>query len=113
MLLYETYRYYKSETVAGDGERIRQRRLAAGLSQSELARRAGVSRQALGAMEAGVYQPGVGVALRLARLLGESVERLFGESAEVEPPLIEASWAGATAQTEAPVALGRVGGKLV
>jgi putative molybdopterin biosynthesis protein len=99
--------------MTGQGERLRRLRMAAGFSQSELARRAGVSRQALGAMEAGAYQPGVGVALRLARLLGESVERLFGEAVDDAPMRVEAAWAGATAAPEARVALGRVGGTVV
>jgi molybdate-binding protein len=43
--------------------RLRRARLARGLNQDELARRAGLSRQALGAIESGVYQPGVGAAL--------------------------------------------------
>lgn len=100
--------------MAGKNERLQRLRVAAGLSQSEMARRAGISRQALAAIEAGTYQPGVGVALSLARLLGESVERLFGDRAEDAPPLIEADWAGDTAGAgETRVALGRVGGKLV
>src|SRR5262249_43944863 len=92
-LLYETICHAKSEPMPSRGKRLQQCRLAAGLSQSELARRTGVSRQALGAMEAGVYQPGVGVALRVARLLGESVEVLFGDAGD-EPTLVEATWAG-------------------
>jgi putative molybdopterin biosynthesis protein len=95
-------------------EGLQRLRVAAGWSQSELARRAGISRQALAAIEAGTYQPGVGVALSLARLLGESVERLFGGEAEDTPALIDADWAGDAAGTgETRVALGRVGGKVV
>ena len=52
------------------GAMLRRARRARGLSQDELARRAGLSRQALGAIESGVYQPGVGAALALARELG-------------------------------------------
>ncbi|MGH7913408.1 MAG: substrate-binding domain-containing protein, partial [Candidatus Binataceae bacterium] len=87
-----------------------------------LARRAGLSRQALGAIESGVYQPGVGVALALARELGDSVEALFG--APAGPSHLETDWmdspvAPAAAQHRAgaprrgAVALGRVGGRLV
>jgi len=109
---------------------VRRARLARGLTQDELARRAGLSRQALGAIEAGLYQPGVGAALALARELGASVEALFGR-AEGAPELLEADWAaadapvGAAAAARRPapaaalqarpraVALGRVGGRLV
>jgi putative molybdopterin biosynthesis protein len=104
------------------GETVRRARLARGLTQDELARRAGLSRQALGAIESGVYQPGVGAALALARELGHSVEALFG--APAEPAHLEAEWIeGPDAPARAPhgtaapgrraVALARVGGRLV
>ncbi len=86
-------------------------RLARGLTQSELARRAGISRQALNAVESGLYQPGVQVALKLARELGEAVERLFGAP---ESGAVAAAWADeGAARAGAHVALARVGGKLV
>lgn len=98
---------------------LRRARLIRGLGQSELARRAGVSRQALSAIESGAYQPGVGVALALARELGESVETLFGASAA--PAHLEAVWMGdehaaaanAASAARGAVALGRVAGRLV
>ena len=49
-------------------------------SQAELARRAGLSRQALSAIEAGRYLPNTAVALRLAQALG-TVEQGAGEAA--------------------------------
>ncbi|MFZ1120442.1 MAG: helix-turn-helix domain-containing protein, partial [Candidatus Binataceae bacterium] len=64
------------------GAMVRRARTARGLTQDELARRAGLSRQALGAIESGAYQPGVGAALALARELDHSVEALFGRPAE-------------------------------
>ncbi len=87
-----------------------------GLNQGELARRAGISRQALSAIESGLYQPSVAVALSLARELGETVESLFGESDEPACKRIEAAWAeeeGSSAGALGRVALGRVGGKVV
>jgi molybdate-binding protein/DNA-binding XRE family transcriptional regulator len=57
--------------------RVRERRQAAGLTQQQLAERAGLSRQALVAIEAGRMVPSVAVALRLARALGCRVEELF------------------------------------
>ena len=44
------------------GEAIRRARNSRGLTQIDLAARAGISRQALGAIEAGSYQPGVAIA---------------------------------------------------
>jgi putative molybdopterin biosynthesis protein len=97
---------------------VHRARIALGLTQDELARRAGLSRQALGAIESGVYQPGVGVALALARELGDSVEALFGAPAESSH--LEADWmdapeapAGVAGLSRRAVALARVGGRLV
>ncbi|MGH7906575.1 MAG: substrate-binding domain-containing protein [Candidatus Binataceae bacterium] len=82
-----------------------------GISQSELARRAGISRQALNAIESGAYQPGVETALKISRELGTTVERLFGPP---EAETISANWADDHApQPGTRVALGRVGGRLM
>lgn len=56
---------------------LRRLRTAAGLSQSELAQRVGVSRQALIAIEGGRQVPSTALALLLARALRCSVEDLF------------------------------------
>lgn len=61
----------------GGGRRLRLSRLAAGLSQSELAAMAGVSRQAIAGMESGSWSPSLPVAIRLAVALRTSVEQLF------------------------------------
>ncbi len=95
---------------------VKGARAAAGLSQSELARRAGISRQALGAIESGAYQPGVTVALKLARELGRTVEELFAGEDEAAAP-VSAAWIGDETHPEpspgARVALGRVGGRVI
>lgn len=57
--------------------RLREARKARGLGQGELAREAGVTRQAVYAIETNRYQPNVAVALRLARAVGVAVEDLF------------------------------------
>ena len=56
---------------------IRERRKALGLSQEELARRCGVSRQTVNAIENNKYDPTLGLAMRLARLLKTPVEDIF------------------------------------
>ncbi len=56
---------------------VRERRRASGLSQGELAERAGVSRQALSAIEAGRQIPSTTLALQLARARGCVVDDLF------------------------------------
>src|ERR1700685_2788903 len=53
---------------------LRQKR---GISAAQLARAAGVRRQAIYAMEAGSYVPNTAVALRLAQALEVRVEDLF------------------------------------
>ena len=57
--------------------RIKELRSKAGLTQEELGARAGVSRQTIISIEGGRYDPSLSLALKLAALLGESVEALF------------------------------------
>lgn len=94
---------------------VRAARIAQGLSQSELAKRTGISRQALGAIESSTYLPSVSVALALGRELGVTVEALFGANRD-DVRHVHARWDsnGATGVgASARVALARVGGKLV
>lgn len=46
-------------------------------SQTDLAKRVGVSRQAVTAIETGKYDPSLPLALRMARLFGQRVEQIF------------------------------------
>jgi len=52
-------------------------RRAASMTQSELAEKAGVSRQTVYAIEKGKYVPSVRLALRLAKILHVKVEDIF------------------------------------
>jgi putative molybdopterin biosynthesis protein len=103
--------------MASKGQALIDARSARNLTQSELARRAGISRQALGAIESGAYHPGVAIAIRLARELGTSVEALFGEIDDDASSVVEATWSrrgqrqSSAAQTR--VVLARVRGKVV
>ena len=58
--------------------RLKAVRTEAGLTQAELAERAGVSRKTVNTVENGVFTPSVLVALSLARALDTTVEALFG-----------------------------------
>lgn len=58
---------------------VRHRRRDHGLSQAALAEAIGVSRQTVIAIEQGDYAPSVYLALRLAQVLGATVEDLFGD----------------------------------
>ena len=57
--------------------RLRVARAERDLSQSELARSAGVSRQTISSIETGQYCPSTLLAFRLARVLGVRVDELF------------------------------------
>jgi putative molybdopterin biosynthesis protein len=103
--------------MAEVGKTLARARAARNLTQTEMARRTGISRQALGAIESGAYQPSVAIALRLARELGQSVETLFGEGDAEASTLVDASWRGdqrrRTDASQSRVALARVRGKVV
>lgn len=47
------------------------------MTQEELAKRVGVARQTIIAIEKGKYNPSVALAIRIARVFGVSVEELF------------------------------------
>jgi putative molybdopterin biosynthesis protein len=64
---------------------LRLARQARGLSQQQLAQMAGVTRQAVSAVESGHSDPSLRVALALARTLGMTVEELFGPAAPIAP----------------------------
>src|SRR5579871_1688871 len=68
------------------GPKLRLARQARGFSQQQLAGMAGVSRQAVSAVESGQSDPSLRVALALAQALGVTVDELFG-SAESIPPV--------------------------
>lgn len=56
---------------------IRAVREAAGMTQAELARRVGVTRQTLIAIEQGRYSPTLELAFQLARAFGVRLDDLF------------------------------------
>jgi putative transcriptional regulator len=57
--------------------RLKEARQAAGLTQAELAEKAGVSRKTVNTVENGVFVPSTILALSLARALDAKVEELF------------------------------------
>jgi transcriptional regulator with XRE-family HTH domain len=87
---------------------VREARLALGLSQAALASAAGVSRQAVGAIEAGQHRPSVDAALAIAQALGRPVEELFGRAPGLSSPIL-----GGEVPEGAPVLAARVGERLV
>lgn len=61
---------------------IREKRRELGLSQEELARQCGVSRQTVNAIENNKYDPTLSLAFHLAQALGATVDTLFHPPSE-------------------------------
>jgi DNA-binding XRE family transcriptional regulator len=57
--------------------RVKDFRTQAGLSRQELAEEVGVHYQTIGYIERGEYSPSLVLALRIASVLGASVEEIF------------------------------------
>src|SRR5574341_2551224 len=101
----------RAEPMGNVRNHLRRLRTARGLSQGELGERAGISRQAIYAIEAGQYLPTTAVALRLAGALECSVEELFSlvsTGAIVEGDLVGAVPSGAS---RVRVKVANVGGR--
>jgi len=81
--------------------RLREKRQAAALSQKQLADLAGITRQAISALEADQYSPATSVALQLARALRCRVEDLF--NLKQGGQIIEGELLGSLPKTNRPV----------
>lgn len=57
--------------------RLKERRTELGLTQAELAERVGVTRKTVNTVENRVFTPSTLLALKLAEVLGLTVEQLF------------------------------------
>ena len=57
--------------------RLKVARAEVDLTQEELAKRIGVSRQTINAVESGRYVPSTVLALKMARVFGKPVEEIF------------------------------------
>ena len=95
----------------GGGMRLRFARQARGLSQQQLAGMAGVSRQAVSAVESGLSDPSLRAALALARALGLSVEEMFGPG--IPAPVVTARSLAPLGEAGSRVALAPVGDAFV
>jgi putative transcriptional regulator len=56
---------------------VRERRVAKGLSQADLAQRLEVSRQTINSIETDRYTPSLPLAIAIARFFGVTVEEIF------------------------------------
>ncbi len=93
------------------GVRLRAARQARGYSQQQLAGMAGVSRQAVSAVEAGHSDPSLRVALALASALSVTVEELFGP--RMPAPVVGARPVAPLGGTGARVSLAPMGESFV
>ena len=100
-----------TEGPGSTGANLRLARQARGFSQQQLASMAGVSRQAVSAVESGHSDPSLRVALALAQALGMAVEELFGPG-EPAAPVAAVSVAPLRGRTDR-VALAPVGDRFV
>ncbi len=69
----------------GVNNRIRVLRAERSLSQAELARKTGVSRQTISSIEAGRSEPSLSVAFEISEALGVSIEDIFSRTS-TKPP---------------------------
>ena len=60
--------------------RLKSARAAKDLSQQQLADLVSVSRQTINAIEKGEYNPTVKLCIAICRILGRTLDELFGES---------------------------------
>ncbi len=93
------------------GARLRRARHARGYSQQQLARMAGVSRQAVSAVESGLSDPSLRVALALSRALGLTAEELFGPA--LPEPVVQVRPLAPLGHDGGRVSLAAVGESLV
>ena len=94
--------------------RLKEIRVAKGLSQAELATRADITRQAISSIEANRYLPTTVVALQLARVLGTSVEDLFSLQSPgevIEARLIDVPGQGSSERPLSRVKVVKVSGR--
>ena len=96
---------------AGSGNGLRLARQARGFSQQQVANMAGVSRQAVSAVESGNSDPSLRVAFALASALGMTIEALFGADDSVAP--VTATSAAPLGRRGARVTLAPIGDEYV
>lgn len=67
---------------SGVPNRVKLARVTCGLTQAELADRVGVTRQTIGLIEGGGYNPSLDLCLRIARVTARTLDELFWPDGE-------------------------------
>jgi len=62
--------------------RLKAARAALDLSQDELAQKVGVTRQTIGMIEAGKYNPTLNLCVAICKALGKTLDELFWDETE-------------------------------
>jgi putative transcriptional regulator len=65
---------------------VKEHRVGRGWSQGELARRLGVSRQTINAVETDKYDPSLPLAMRMSRVFGLPIDALFHDDWDMVEP---------------------------
>lgn len=78
---YWIYSPYVKQTFHKEGEQVKNRlekiRKQRGINQEELAKALEVSRQTIGSLENGRYNPSILLAFKIARFFGMTIEEIF------------------------------------
>ena len=64
--------------------KMKFRRIELDISQSELAKKAGVTRQTIGLIEAGEFNPSIKLCIAICKALGVKLDDIFWEDEEDE-----------------------------
>lgn len=70
------------ERRAMKNKRIKVARVEADMSQADLAEAVGVTRQTIGLIEAGGYNPTLNLCIAICKALGKTLDELFWEEGE-------------------------------
>ncbi len=66
----------------GKNQAVRLARMEKGMTQKDLAQAVGVSRQTMNAIEQGDYNPTIRLCRAICKVLGKTLDELFGEEEE-------------------------------
>jgi putative transcriptional regulator len=72
------------EDFMGINIKFKLARVERGLSQQDLADRVQATRQTIGLIEKGDFNPSLGLCIRIAKALGKTLDQLFWEEAKDE-----------------------------
>lgn len=70
-------------------KRMKLARIERELSQAQLAEAVGVTRQTIGMIEAGGYNPTLNLCIAICRVLGRTLDELFWEDADASAPVTD------------------------